>query len=362
VGKKKSIKPKQPIRDSFRIALLVFTAVCYLSVLVSPGIFWLFGFFSLIIPVLLSLHFALLILTIPGFGKPFFMHLAALAFGIMFINATLSYNRHSEGGVLKVLSYNVRVFNNYSNLSNEKYSSSKKMIGWSVQNDAQVKCFQEYYNNDKSDVFNVKNKLIKAGWKYTHEKIVLRDRARAEFGLAIFSKYRIVKKGEIKNKNGKFLNSIYADVLKGKDTVRIYCTHLESMSINEENVVNTERLAKSYKDTGWRLRSGFVARSEQVQALVDNITKCPYKIILCGDLNELPYSYAYFSLHRKLENAFEEAGRGFGFSYNGKLFFLRIDNQFYSDALKIHNFNTHRDINYSDHFPITASYSWESGD
>jgi len=361
VVKKKSIKPNQPIRNSFRIVLLVFTGVCYLSVLVSPGFFWLFGFLALTIPILLTVHFALLILSIPQFGKPFFMHLAALIVGIMFINATISFNRNSDGGELKVLSYNVRVFNNYSTLRNENYSSSKKMIGWSVNNDSQIKCFQEYYNNDKSDVFNVKNKLIKAGWKYTHEKIVLRDRVRAEFGLAIFSKYRIIKKGEIAGKNGEFLNSIYADVLMGKDTLRVYCTHLESMAINEENLVDTEKLAKSYKDTGWRMRSGFVARSEQVQALVQNIAKSPYKIILCGDLNELPYSYAYFLLHRKLENAFEEAGRGFGFSYNGKLFFLRIDNQFFSDEFKIHNFITHRDINYSDHFPLTASYSWESG-
>jgi endonuclease/exonuclease/phosphatase family metal-dependent hydrolase len=361
VVKKESIKPKQPIRNTLRIALMLFTGVCYLSVLVSPGFFWLFGFLALTIPILLALHFILLLLTIPHFGRPFFLHLAALAAGIMFINATISYNCDSEGGELKVLSYNVRVFNNYSTLRNKDYTTSKKMINWSVNNDAQIKCFQEYYNNDKSEVFNVKNKLIKAGWKYTHEKIVLRDRARAEFGLAIFSKYKIVKNGEVKGKKGEFLNTIYADVLKGKDTVRIYCAHLESMAINEENVVNTERLAKSYKDTGWRLRSGFVARSAQVQALVENITNCPYKIILCGDLNELPYSYAYFSLHRKLENAFEEAGQGFGFSYNGKLFFLRIDNQFFSDDFKIHAFNTHREVNYSDHFPLTASYSWEPG-
>ncbi len=355
--KKKNIKPAQPIRNTLRIVFLVYTAICYLSVLVSPGYFWLFGFFSLSIPLILAGHAFLLILAIPGFGRPLFLHLTALVFGFPFINATISFNPQTEGQ-LKVLSYNVRVFNNYATLMNKNFESSKKMVGWSVENDAQIKCFQEYYNNDKSDVFNIKKKLTKAGWPYSHSKIVLRDRSGAEFGLAIFSKYRIVKKGEMKGKNGEFLNSIYVDVVKGKDTLRIYCTHLESMSINEENVLNTDKLAQSYKDTGWRLRSGFVARATQVRALVKNIEDCKHRIVLCGDLNEVPYSFVYYLLHRKLENAFEEAGKGLGFTYNGRLFFLRIDHQFFSDNIKIHNFTTHRNIKYSDHFPLTATYSW----
>ena len=130
------------------------------------------------------------------------------------------------------------------------------------------------------------------------------------------------------------------------------------MAINEENVLNTDRLARSYKDTGYRLRKGFVSRAIQIKGLVNNIKECKYKIILCGDLNELPYSYPYFSLRGQLHNAFEKAGNGFGFTYNGKLFFLRIDNQFFSKNLEINNFMTHRNIDYSDHFPLTASYSW----
>ena len=155
-----------------------------------------------------------------------------------------------------------------------------------------------------------------------------------------------------------FLNSIYADVLSGKDTIRIYNTHLESMSINVENVVNTDRLAQSYKDTGYRLRSGFISRSQQINGLVKSIKQCGHKIILCGDLNELPYSYPYFSLRSVLDNSFEKAGNGFGFTFNGKLFFLRIDNQFFSKDINVHKFMTHRNVDYSDHFPLMASYSW----
>jgi endonuclease/exonuclease/phosphatase family metal-dependent hydrolase len=187
---------------------------------------------------------------------------------------------------------------------------------------------------------------------------VLRDRSGAEFGIAIYSKLPIINTGEIRSESGNFMNSIFADVLLGEDTIRIYNTHLESMSIDEENVVNTDRLAQSYKDTGYRLRRGFISRAQQIKGLIKSIKDCNHKIILCGDLNELPYSYTYFSLRRLLNNAFEKAGNGFGFTYNGKLFFLRIDNQFFSKDINIHKFMTYRNVDFSDHFPLTATYSW----
>lgn len=346
------------MKKYIRIVFFIVTLICYISVFISPEYFWLMGFLSLSIPLLIAIHLFFLLINIRKLGKSFFYHLAAIVIGFAFIKATYSISSNSNGGELKVLSYNVRIFNNYAHLRNEEYISSKKMIGWSVENDAQVKCFQEYYNNNKSDIFDAGNKLIKAGWSHNHFKIVLRDRAKAEFGIAIYSKFPIIKTGEIYSDSGEFLNSIFADILKGKDTIRIYNTHLESMSINEENVVNTDRLARSYIDTGYRLRNGFVSRAQQIKGLAESIKSCDHKIILCGDLNELPYSYSYFSLRNLLNNAFEKAGNGFGFTYNGKLFFLRIDNQFFSKDIQINNFMTHRNVDFSDHFPLTASYSW----
>ncbi len=316
------------------------------------------GFLTLSIPIILLIHVFLLLINIRRLKRAFFIHLAAIIVGFAFVKVSYSISKNDGNGDIKVLSYNVRVFNNYAHLRNEEYISSKKMIGWSVENDADIKCFQEYYNNNKSDIFNVESQLKKAGWNNSFCKIVFRDRVDAEFGISIFSKFPIIATGEIRSEDDEFLNSIYADVLKDKDTIRVYNTHLESMAINEDNVLNTDRFAKSYKDTGYRLRRGFVSRSRQIKELVKSIRDCKHKIILCGDLNELPYSYPYFSLRGQLHNAFEKAGNGFGFTYNGKLFFLRIDNQFFSKSMEIHDFMTHRNIDYSDHFPLTASYSW----
>ena len=346
------------MKRTLRIGFFVVTLVCYISVFISPADMWLMGFFSLAIPLIILTHIFLLILNIKRLKRAFFFHLVAIIIGFAFIKVSYSISQNDNEGKLKVLSYNVRVFNNYAHLRNEEFISSKKMIGWSVDNDADIKCFQEYYHNANSDIFDVERKLTEAGWNNKHCKIVLEDRTGAEFGIAIYSKLPIISTGEIRSESDEFQNSIFADILSGGDTIRIYNTHLESMSINVENVVNTDRLAQSYKDTGYRLRSGFISRSRQISALVKHIEGCKHKIILCGDLNELPYSYPYFSLRGILNNAFEKAGNGFGFTYNSKLFFLRIDNQFFSKEITINNFMTHRNIDYSDHFPLIASYSW----
>jgi endonuclease/exonuclease/phosphatase family metal-dependent hydrolase len=58
-----------------------------------------------------------------------------------------------------------------------------------------------------------------------------------------------------------------------------------------------------------------------------------------------------------MNNGFEKAGKGFGFTYNKVLFFLRIDNVFFDDVLEILDFKTHSEVDYSDHYPVSAVFS-----
>jgi endonuclease/exonuclease/phosphatase family metal-dependent hydrolase len=143
------------------------------------------------------------------------------------------------------------------------------------------------------------------------------------------------------------------DVLKGKDTIRVYNMHLQSLSLEEEEIKVSSNILTLLK----KLKEGSIQRSRQVQILDEHIKKCPYTtIFVCGDLNDTPYSYSYQALKEKFNNSFEEGGEGFGFTYNGKLF-LRIDNQFASKNVKVSSFKVHKEIRYSDHFPIEGRYS-----
>ncbi len=330
--------------------------------MVSPTIFWFAGFLGFFIPFLIIIHVAFFLRACVRLKRSAFFYLIMLAAGFVFLRATFSVNGimkdKSEPG-LNVLSFNVRVFNTYQHLRNDDLISSKQMIKWTIDHPAEIKCLQEYFNKEGSEVFNTRAQLSDAGWTYIHEKIVFTDRTDGKFGLAIFSKHPMVFKGEIRSPSDDFQNTIYCDIKNGDDTVRIYNLHLESMSIDEENIFNTDRLKKSYKDTGNRLKKGFITRGIQVDYLVKHIEKCPYPVVICGDFNELPYSYVYHRLRQNLNNAFESAGFGFGFTYNGRLPFLRIDNQFASEDMEILKYTTSREMTHSDHFPITVSYRLE---
>lgn len=278
--------------------------------------------------------------------------------GYKFILSTVALNFDTGGAHdFSVLTYNSRVFNVYDHL-NEDYERSKQMINWIKHEESDIKCFQEFYNKSASKVFNTSKQLQQNGKYYSFVEPKLSSKGQ-EFGVAIFSKFPIVNKGRIEFKTKSRNDAIYADVLLKKDTIRIINVHLQSMSIAENVFEEKWDLKTNLRTLGRKLKNGFIARAQQLAAIEKYITNCPHRVVLCGDLNDPPYSYTYFKLQSMLQSAFEHAANGFGFSYNGKLFFLRIDNQFYGNGLKPTNHFTLRDIDYSDHFPVKAFYAIE---
>lgn len=255
------------------------------------------------------------------------------------------------------MSYNVKVFNVYNHLQGKDSINAKSIIQQVVEDSSDIKCLQEFFCEDDSKVFNTIER-IRQNKKYHYAIIPPKKKRKNYFGIAIFSKFPIVRAAEIpfpKSKNrGQF-----ADILIRKDTIRIYNVHLQSMSIDEEKMFGNEtyeELKKTYNSVFSRMRRGFYQRAVQTDLLIRHISQSPYPVILVGDFNDTPYSYTYTSFKNILQNAFEKAGTGFDFSYNGKMFFLRIDNQFFSKKIKIHYFETDRKFTYSDHFPIRAVY------
>lgn len=285
--------------------------------------------------------------------------IAAMVIGYKFILSTVALNFDIGGEYdFTVLTYNTRIFNAYDHL-NEQNQSSKKIIDWVKNDESDIKCIQEFYNKSDSKIFNTTSKLQQNGAYYSYTQPRLINKGQ-EFGLAIFSKFPIVNKGRIEFKEKSKNDAIYADVLIQKDTVRVINVHLESMSIAENIFEERLDFKTNVKNLTKKLRIGFVARAQQLAAVEKYITNCRHRVILCGDLNDPPYSYTYLKLQSMLESGFEQAANGFGFSYNGNLFFLRIDNQFHSEGLKPTNYFTLREVTYSDHFPVKAHYKFQS--
>jgi endonuclease/exonuclease/phosphatase family metal-dependent hydrolase len=81
---------------------------------------------------------------------------------------------------------------------------------------------------------------------------------------------------------------------------------------------------------------------------------------LCGDFNDTPNSYSYFTIRGKLRDAFLEKGFGFGRTYSGIAPTLRIDYIFASPSIEVLSFRRIKKV-LSDHYPIIARLRPEGG-
>ena len=76
-------------------------------------------------------------------------------------------------------------------------------------------------------------------------------------------------------------------------------------------------------------------RNVQADSLREAIASSPYPVIVCGDFNDVPSSYAYTRVSRGLKDCFKEAGFGWGDSYQALWHLFRIDYMFCSKEAEV---------------------------
>ncbi len=335
--------------------VFICSLVLFFSVYVSPEYFPYVGLLPFFIPIAWLTNLFLLAILILSWRRLAFLPLIALVIGYRFAVITVQLHPKNEDAVgLKTLSYNAHLFD-YKRSAEGEFDSN--VYNWLNEHPADVKVFQEFYQDYTSASRNSVKILGKDAGFESFYQIIEGNPEKRSYGLAIFSRYPIIHEGKVFD-NSRTNGAIFADIMVGSDTIRIYNAHLESMQINSDGLENISGVRENYRQTIGKLHRGSLARSQQLKVLVEHISNSPHPVILMGDLNELPYSYTYFKLSETLVNAFEKAGRGFGFSYNKILFFLRIDHIFSSPGLKPIQFQTHREVDYSDHYPVSATFTW----
>ena len=274
---------------------------------------------------------------------------------------------------VSLLSANVRIFNVYAQLRDPDFASSKGFIRWLAESPADVLCLQEYYNEpggskEDGSVFRSERALGRASGRHSFVSTTLTNAIGAEFGMAIFSRFVMVRRGVIPFGKLSQNHAMWADLARpaartgrGRpDTIRVFNVHLQSMSMADADVATATSsragLRQKAPNLLRRFRNGAVARGTQVDTVLARIARSPYPVLLAGDLNDPPYSYTYDQLADELQNAWATVGLGPGFTYNGRLPGLRIDQQFAGPQWQVLGCRVHREIKWSDHFPVEALY------
>jgi endonuclease/exonuclease/phosphatase family metal-dependent hydrolase len=253
----------------------------------------------------------------------------------------------------------VRLFNYFEN--SHGVTSDKKIIQFLKNQKPDIICLQEYFLLGNSKVEEAFFETALGGEYFTHLKIIGSGKNKS-YGIVTFSKFPIISKGEIIHPGSSSL-SIYTDVLIQNDTFRIYNNHLQSFRlmrmersfINELTASDDKETMTEVKSLSLSLKKGFVKRASQAKVVKDHINHSPYPVIVLGDFNDTPVSYAYTKIRKGLNDSFVNSGYGAGFTYRGNYPANRIDYILYDDAL-INSFFEIIKVKYSDHYPIISYF------
>ncbi len=342
----------------FNALLAATLLISYLAVHISPGDFILPAYFGLAYPYLLLVNIILVIIWAMLLRFEAFISLAVILIGFNHFSNYMKLTKPSgeKEGSLKMLSYNVRLFNYFE--TKKGSGSEKKVFEFIKAQDCEIICIQEYFVQGDPSANEKLAKSMLGGKYYSHIKLIGRGKNRF-YGIATYSRFPIVRKGEIIHPVSSSL-TIFSDIVIQKDTFRIYNNHLQSFrlktiekSLLEEMTSEEKETLEEVKSLSVNLKKGFVRRALQSQVVKDHITSSKYPVIVAGDFNDTPVSYTYRKIRKGLNDSFVNSGYGAGFTYKGNYPPNRIDYILYSDALTNNHFDIIK-VKYSDHYPIVA--------
>ncbi len=372
------VKFKKFIRVCVVLATL-FSILFYLLACLVPffsaGKHWFVALLGLVFPLLFFVLIGLLIYW--GIRKSRWAILCGvvLLFGCKQILVLFSFNREKAFTVaktpetLRVLSWNLSSWGETNRGNKKNYMNA--MIHQVKNVNADIICFQEYLYYKNSQYRDSIHAVLKeAGYQYAYfAKTNYTERfytSAVLTAVVIMSKYPIVDTAQFIYSKEDFAEPlIYADIKKDNQTIRVFTTHLQSLRFeNNEydalHVLKEPGMASINQSRSilWKLRQGYKKRSLQAELVHTKIEESPYPVILCGDFNDIPNSYAYFTIKGNLQDAFLKKGSGFGRTFRFISPTLRIDYILADKKLRVQQFGK-IEVDYSDHYPIMADLTMD---
>ena len=313
----------------------------YLLPYVAPKNFAFLSVLSLAVPLLIILNALFMLYWLLKAKKQLLLSGLVLLLGYSYVGSLYKFSSSKNvenNNDISIMNYNVRLFNLYNWIDGD--SVEQDIVSLIKNENPDIISFQEYHPHERVDL---------SSYKYKYEKL---SGNRVKYGQAIFSKFPIANSGSVEFPNTAN-NTIYADIVKDSDTIRVYNVHLQSLHI-DANVDNlkkedSEKLIKKASET-------FKMQQEQAELFVKHKQQSPYKIIICGDFNNTAYSYVYKEIKGDLKDGFQEAGNGFGRTFDFRYFPVRIDFILVDDTFEVDSFKVYEE-KLSDHYPIRAKIS-----
>lgn len=175
--------------------------------------------------------------------------------------------------------------------------------------------------------------------------------------MVIFSRYPITQSKTLLFEETNN-SAMWADIdVKGNE-LRVFNVHLQTTGINRTMHQADKLMRQNYDVSTNRLLEaiygnymlGMYFRVGQATTVANEVRESKNSVILCGDFNDVPYSYVYNTMLGNMVDGFKECGKGWMKTYRGKKP-VRIDYIFHDQSLKgLTYYRT--GLSYSDHYPV----------
>lgn len=241
---------------------------------------------------------------------------------------------------ITIATYNVAMFGHETSgfLAQDILSEMKKQS-------VDILCLQEY-SDDRGDKLN--SDSYRDYFPYY---------VQGNDDMIIYSRYPI---GDTKNIPFEQSNNsaMWADMTITGYTIRVFNVHLETTGFNRTmHQASKLELQGHSVESNALLRAiysnytlGMVIRAGQANMVEIEKRDCSLPIVLCGDFNDVPYSYVYNTLVDGLVDGFRECGSGYMRTYRGSKP-VRIDYIFHDKEMEGVSYYT-IPLAYSDHLPV----------
>lgn len=332
----------------------------YSAPYISPELYWPIAFLGLAYPVMVAVHIMFIIYWIAVFKLKFLYSFVALLLGYSFIPSYVQVNAKRTTGrenMIQLMDFNAK---NFGTVEGKK-SDPEVFFDVFDKVKADVLCFQEFkdYPGDN------KSKLHKGIYKrlkgYHTYNVYGEEHVPRSQDYVIFSRFPIIDSGVVEQQEHTSNTTIFVDIVAYGDTIRIINTHLQSIKFDKpdynavKNIkVVDDSTVNAFTNITRKLKVAFVKRAKQAQAVDDFIEMSPYKVIVMGDFNDSPSSYAYRTVKGKLSDSFTQSGSGLGRTYVGTMPSFRIDYILHDEAFTSYNYFA-KAFDFSDHKMISCT-------
>ncbi len=355
------------------ILVAVFFLLACTNIFLNPQQWWLIAVLGLAFPFLLVLVIAFLILWSIFRSRWVYLPIALLLIAFTNIRALIGFhfsadfNQEKDTGSLRILTWNVMWFDEQTKSDKTQKPRRKEMMDFIKSQEADVLCFQEFLegNSEKKISYSNIDEITKLGYPFHYWVKDYEIRWGVyHAGTAIFSKYpildsiRIQYDGPRKERAAESL--IAVDLTINEKIIRIYTTHLQSILLKKDDYRNLEIIRKAddsmveaSKSILRKLKAGYYFRGGQAERVRSQLDESPYPEIICGDFNDVPNSYTYFTIKGNRQDAFIEKGSWIGRTYSKVSPTLRIDYILANKKLKVKQVKRVI-LPYSDHYPVIA--------